>query len=108
MRAAFHGIAIVWREEQNFRLEVWIAVFVLLLAYVFRLNRFETTIILLLIGIVLLLEVINAVVERLVDLAKPRLHHYAESIKDIMAGVVLLGSLLSLIIGMLIFLPYFF
>ena len=108
VRYALRGIAIVWREEQNFRIEVLFSFVVIILSIFFKITRYEATIILFMIGLVLLLEVMNAVVERLVDLNKPRLHHYAQAIKELMAGVVLLSALLSAIVGIIIFLPYIF
>ena len=55
---------------------------------------------------VLVLELLNSSIERLVDLAKPRLHEEAGTIKDLMAGAVLLASMVAVIVGILIFWPY--
>jgi diacylglycerol kinase len=55
---------------------------------------------------VLVLELMNSIFERMVDILKPRIHHYVEDIKDIMAGTVLVASLGSALIGLLIFWPY--
>ena len=57
---------------------------------------------------VLVLELLNSSIERLVDVVKPRLHEYAGDIKDIMAAAVLLASLAAAAIGIVIFWPYLF
>jgi len=57
--------------------------------------------------LIFVLELINSVLERLVDVLKPRLHPYVESIKDMMATVVLIFSIGAILIGLLIFTPYF-
>jgi len=56
---------------------------------------------------VLILELINTVVERVVDILKPRIHPYARLIKDLMAAVVLISSIVAVIVGIIIFYPYF-
>ena len=52
------------------------------------------------------MELINTIFEKVVDVLRPRIHHYAEVIKDIMAAAVLVSSIGAVIIGVLIFLPY--
>jgi diacylglycerol kinase len=37
---------------------------------------------------------------------KPRIHPYARLIKDLMAAVVLISSIVALIVGIIIFYPY--
>ena len=52
------------------------------------------------------MEILNTVLEYLIDLLKPRLHHYVHVIKDVMAGAVLLTALIALAVGVVIFYPY--
>lgn len=56
---------------------------------------------------VLALELINSLFERLLDIVQPDLDDRVRHIKDIMAGLVLLGSIGAAIIGIIILLPYF-
>ena len=60
-----------------------------------------------LITMVLTMELLNTALEYFTDLLKPRLHQYVESIKDIMAGAVFLTSACAIVVGLLIFVPYF-
>ena len=55
---------------------------------------------------VLIFELTNTVLERVVDILKPRIHPYARLIKDLMAAVVLISSIVSVIVGVIIFYPY--
>lgn len=105
-RYAARGIARVVREEQNFRVEMAIALVVVGLMFIFDLKAAERAIITLAIILVLVLELMNSIFERVVDLLKPRIHHYVEDIKDIMAGAVLVASVGSVLIGLLIFWPH--
>jgi diacylglycerol kinase len=66
---------------------------------------FEAIVVLLLIAMVLVLELINSIFERLVDTFKPRIHPVVGEIKDIMAATVLLASVTAAAIGLVIFLP---
>ena len=55
--------------------------------------------------LLLILEIINTIFERLLDLLKPRLHQYVKDIKDMTAAAVFISSLAAIIIGLIIFLP---
>ena len=103
---AAKGVMLVAREEQNFRVQLLIGLAVVVLMFLFGLRTSEKALLTLAIVLVLVLELVNSIFERLVDMMKPRLHHYVEDIKDIMAGTVLIASIGSLLIGVLIFWPY--
>ncbi len=104
---ALRGFLIVLREEQSFQIQMIAAMAVIFLIFFFNLRLWEAALLLLLILTVLVLELINSIFERLVDVLKPRLSQYVKEIKDIMAAAVLLASVVSIIIGAMIFWPYF-
>ncbi|MEK7508478.1 MAG: diacylglycerol kinase, partial [Patescibacteria group bacterium] len=95
------------KEEQNFRIQLMAALAIIVLMFVLPVKNWEKVALLLVTAFVLVLELINSIMERLVDMLKPRLHVYVESIKDIMAAAVLLASLTALAVGFIIFIPYF-
>jgi len=103
---AARGIFKVAREEQNFRVELAAAAGVAALMFLFELSGTEKAILTLAIALVLVLELLNSIFERMVDLQKPRLHPYVEDIKDIMAGTVFAAAIGSVIIAVLIFGPH--
>jgi diacylglycerol kinase len=104
---AFRGIALAIRTERSFRLQVIAAILVILAIFILPLDLWERSILLLVTMFVLVLELLNSSLERLVDLAKPRLHAYAGDIKDLMAGSVLVAALFALVLGLLILGPKF-
>ena len=104
---AGRGLRQVFHEEQNFRLQILAAAVVLSVAFYLGLKNWEIIILILMITLVLVLELINSILERLVDIVKPGIHEYARAIKDIMAAAVFIASFSSLLVGILIFLPYF-
>lgn len=104
---AFKGFLVIAKEEQSFRLQLAISLVVLLLMFYFPLRNWEKVALILVITFVLVLELINSIFERFVDMLKPRLHFYVETIKDVMAATVFLASVAAVIIGLIIFVPYF-
>jgi diacylglycerol kinase len=107
LRHALDGIKYAMAHEKNFRIELLIAALVVFLIFVFKVKNWEAIILLLMIMWVLISELTNTVLERVVDILKPRIHPYARLIKDLMAAVVLISAVVSIIVGIIIFYPYF-
>lgn len=103
---ALKGIRVVFKEERNFRIQIGIAILVLALMNIFSLSIVEKSVLILLITMVLILELLNSILERLIDVFKPRVHNYIKDIKDIAAGAVFLTSLGAFLIGAIIFYPH--
>lgn len=103
---AFRGLAKVFREEQNLRVQSTFAVVALMLGIFFRLSTLEWCLLFFAIGLVILMEIVNSAVERVTDVLKPRINTYVKEIKDIMAAAVMMAAILSVIIGFFIFIPH--
>jgi undecaprenol kinase len=106
-RYAFRGLKYVIKNEQNFQLEILIGIFIIILMAIFDIRDWQKVILFLVIFSVLVIELINTILERVVDILKPRVHPYAQLIKDVMAAAVLLASIAAIVIGSIIFWPYF-
>lgn len=105
LQHALRGLAEVARSERNFRIHLGFAGVAIALGVMFGISNTEWLFLATVIAAVLILEVLNAVVERLVDLVKPRLHPILHDVKDMMAGAVLLAAAASVVVGLVIFLP---
>ena len=105
-RYARHGLWRVAKEEQNFAMELIIGISAIILAILLKFALLEWAILSLTIGFVLIAELLNSAVERISDLLKPRLDIYVKEIKDIMAAAVFLAAGLSVIVGLILFLPH--
>ncbi len=103
---AWRGLRLAFVSERSFRIQIVAATAVLFVILVLPLKEHERLILILAAGAVLVLELLNSAVERLVDLSKPRLHAFAKDIKDIMAAAVLVASVFSLVIGIIVLWPY--
>ncbi|MFH0854095.1 MAG: diacylglycerol kinase family protein [bacterium] len=106
VKYAGKGIVLVFKTEQNFRIQSLSLLLVAIAAFYFKLKTWESVAVILASVIVLVLELINASFERMIDAVIPRMNDYVKDIKDIMAATVLIASVAALIIGILIFLPY--
>lgn len=103
---ALHGLALAFRTERSFRLQIVAASIVLLLLLLGPFRRWERALLLLATASVLVLELMNSMIERLVDLVKPRMHTYVRDIKDLMAAAVFIASLCAAALGILLLWPY--
>ena len=93
-------------KQRNIKIQLTIAIAAIALGFIFHINRGEWCIILLCIALVLSLEITNTALEHLVDLVSPDYHEKAGKIKDLAAGAVLIASIISAIIGLIIFGKY--
>jgi len=107
LKCAGRGVISVYKTEQNFRFQILIGLGVIILMLIMEVTRKEAVLLILMIALILILELINSVFEKITDMMKPRIHVYAELCKDIMSGAVLISAVVSLIIGLIIFIPYF-
>jgi len=103
---AYRGLKYVFRHEKNFQNEAFVGTLVIFAMIYFQVTRMETVALFLVIFGVLILEILNTIMERVVDILKPHVHPYARLIKDLMATTVLLASILAVVAGVIIFIPY--
>jgi len=106
-KRAFDGFKETLIKETSFKIMLVIAVIVIAAAFYFSTSRIEKTILFLVIFSVLILELINSTVERIMDFISPNHDERVRVIKDLMAAIVLLASLGAIIIGIIIFYPHF-
>ncbi len=105
LKAAIKGLGIALREEISFRIIGIAAVLSVVAMSLLPLTRTEKAVVWVMIFSVLVLELINGIVERLLDLLYPEHNEKVGTIKDLMAGIVLIAALGSFIIAWLVFAP---
>ena len=105
---AFEGIEEAWKTEQNLKIHFVIMALVIIAGFIFKISVMEWIVCLLLFAIVISLELINTAIETTVDIAMPDINEKAKYAKDIAAGAVLFSAMISVIIGLIIFLPKIF
>lgn len=106
VKYAIAGIKVATRYNRNIRIHFLIAILVIVLAFVLGLTGFEKAIICMIILLVISAEMINTAIEEVVDLVTKDYREEAKYAKDVSAGMVLIVSTGSVIVGILVFLPY--
>lgn len=103
---AWRGILICFKAERSFRIQVAAGLCAVVAMLVFPLSRSERLFVIFVVMLVLVLELVNSSVERLVDLVKPRFAPQAGEIKDLMAGAVCVAAIGAFIFGIILFGPF--
>lgn len=102
---AIQGIKLVVRTEANMKIHIGVAIFVVVLGFLFRISHVEWLACVLCIGLVFSAEIMNTAIETLVDMISPEKNAIAGKIKDMAAGSVLIAALMSIVVGVIIFIP---
>ena len=102
---AIQGIKSALKTEQNLKIHFVVTVLAIILGVVLKINFTEWAICFLLFGFVITAELLNTAIEVTVDLAMPERNEKAKLAKDIAAGAVLVSAIVSILVGIVIFLP---
>ena len=104
---ATKGIRTVWREEVNFRIEVGVAVAVIVIGVWHQFLLLKWMIVVGCIGAVLAAEIVNTAVEDLCDRVEPKTDPAIGKIKDMMGGFVLVVVTGAVMVGGMLISTYF-
>lgn len=102
------GIALMIRNEHNAWIHLSILGVVIVGGFYFQISATEWIAIVLAAGMVLLAEAFNTAIEYLCNHISPEQNQAIGHIKDVAAGAVLIAAIAAAIVGVIIFLPYFY
>ncbi|WP_053367177.1 diacylglycerol kinase family protein [Bacillus sp. FJAT-27245] len=102
---AITGLLTAIQKERNMQIHIFAGVATICLSVFFSISKLEWLFILLAIAGMLSLELLNTAVERVVDLVTQEYHPVAKQAKDIAAAAVLVYACMSVLVGLIIFLP---
>ena len=106
-RFAIKGIKNSIINEHNARIHLTALLVIIGLGLFFKLELMEWVAITIVSGIVILTELINTAIENLADIVEPKWNEKIGKIKDYSAGAVLVATIVSVIVGGIIFIPKF-
>lgn len=106
VRYALQGLRVAWKDEASFRVQLFVALAVLMLGWYLGITRTEFLFVLFMIGFVLTAELFNTALEELCNKFKAEHDPHIAKIKDLAASAVLISSILALIVGIVIYVPY--
>jgi len=100
------GIKLIYKNERNFRLDLLFALTAVLAGIAFKISYNDWIAISLVISMVLVAETINSAIEALCDTVSLDYKVNIKYAKDVSAGAVLVSALVSVITGLIVFMPY--
>ena len=103
---AASGIYQFFRRERNGQIQGMIALLVIIAGFFFNVTKIEWVSLLVCTALVVSLEMLNSAIERICNMYTTEFHPAIKIIKDVAAAAVLWSAVLSLVIGLLIFVPY--
>tara|TARA_B100000073_G_scaffold326162_1_gene310601 strand:- start:688 stop:1107 length:420 start_codon:yes stop_codon:yes gene_type:complete len=106
LRYALKGLIYCFKLTRNFRIQVYFAIFSLVLGFILNLKSYEFLILISTIISVLILELLNTSIESLVDIVVGKKYNKLAKIsKDCAAASVLLAAINSIFIAVYLFFP---
>lgn len=105
LKNAFNGLKYLYFSQNNVRIHFLATICVVLLGFLIKINLIQWGLIVLAIGFVWIVEALNTVFERLFDLLDENYNLIIKIGKDVSAAAVLLSAIVSVIIGIFVFLP---
>ena len=102
---ALKGIHLAVKSEINMRIHVFVMIMVIFCGVFFNISVTEWLLCLLCFALVISTEMLNTSIEKIVNMISPQRNQMAGEIKDIAAGAVFVNAIISVIIGLFIFIP---
>ncbi len=105
---ALEGIWFVMKHDQNILIHILFALGVLVAAVLLGMNHVEVSVLGIAILFVIIAEMLNASIEKVIDLITKEHRIEAKIAKDVSAGMVLVSAIGAAILGLFMFLPKLF
>jgi undecaprenol kinase len=104
-RCALEGLGYVLQAERNARIDLGIAIIVILLSAWLQITAIEWVLIIAAIALVFAGEMLNTVVELTIDLITLEYNPLAKRAKDVAAGAILVAAVAAATMGLIILGP---
>ncbi len=102
---AGNGVREAFASEPNFRIHIILGMASIVLAFIFRFSATKFAVLILTITLVIILELMNTAIEKVVDKISPNYSRLAKIAKDVSAAAVLTSAFAAIAVGLLLFLP---
>lgn len=99
---AFHGLSSSFCDKSVI-IQLCFMFCAIIAGFIFRLSMIEWCLVIFCCGLVIICEIINTCIEKIMDFIHPDYHEQVKVIKDMAAGFVMLAAIIALIIGVIIF-----
>ena len=106
-RFAVNGLLLLLKNEHNSRIHLLAAIIAIVMGIIMKIDHYEWSLLIIVIGAVFLTELLNSSIESLADLIDPEWNELIMRAKDYSAAAVLISAIVAIIVGGLIFIPKF-
>ena len=106
-RFALNGLLLLLKNEHNSRIHILAAIIAIVMGIIMKLDHYEWSLLVIVIGAVFLTELLNSSIESLADLIDPEFNELIMRAKDYSAAAVLISAIVAIVVGGLIFIPKF-
>ncbi|MGC1390118.1 MAG: diacylglycerol kinase family protein [Bacteroidales bacterium] len=104
-RFALNGLLSLFKYEHNSRIYLLAAIIAVIMGILLKLDHYEWSLLILVIGFVFLSELLNSSLELLADIIDPEWNELIMKAKDYGAAAVLISAIVAIVVGGLIFIP---
>ena len=102
---AISGIITSFKTERNMKIHILVMILVIIAGIVFKLSLLDWIILVIMFGLVISAELFNTAIETTIDMITKEKNEKAKIAKDVAAGAVLVLAIVSVIVGLIIFIP---
>jgi diacylglycerol kinase len=106
-RFALNGLLLLLKNEHNSRIHILATIIAIIMGIIMKLDHYEWSLLIIVIGAVFLTELLNSSIESLADLIDPEFNELIMRAKDYSAAAVLISAIVAIVVGGLIFIPKF-
>jgi len=106
-RFAVNGLLLLLKNEHNSRIHLLAAIIAIVMGIIMKIDHYEWSLLIIVIGAVFLTELLNSSIESLADLIDPEFNELIMRAKDYSAAAVLMSAIVAIVVGGLIFIPKF-
>ncbi len=104
---AFKGALLLLKTEPSIQVQTGIMMVMIILGFYFDITATEWILQIFAIGLVMSVEGVNTAIEAIADFIHPDFHNKIGFIKDVAAGAVFIAAITAVVIGFIIYIPYF-
>jgi diacylglycerol kinase len=104
-RFALNGLRSLLKYEHNSRIHSIAAIAVIILGLLMKIDLTEWSLLIIVMGMVFITELLNSSLESLADSLKPEWNDLIGRAKDYSAAAVLIAAIISVVVGVIIFVP---
>lgn len=107
IRYSIQGLKDSFKGERSFKLYSFCAILLLILSFYVNISFKDALVVIFMMTMILMVELLNTAIENVVDLVTKEKNDYAKRAKDCGSAATFVVVVLGILMGFIIFIPYF-